>query len=339
LTFLGGFAPVPFFAAAGVTAVLQAGKYRPRSVLLTYLALFLLCFTLNAINSPDYLRPPVIHFDMVSTIAIGACSVYLLEIRFPSRVWLFFWLGLAWYGLHLWLLRLMPASRFPIWAGILLPLTGPFPLFPWLLLFPLGVFAYRVRNGWNLFLALLMVLTFAAVHALGWPLDYRNKWEMSPGYFLLSCALLFGVFFVVRRFTFFRQARFKQPLLFWGQNSLLFLVLHFGTIWLFVGLGLWERVPLFEHFPLAYWLAILLVTSIAMWIAVQAARLNALNAWFDRLWVWGILFALIFAVPALGTRDGLIRWAVIGLGTLAAAFYPRLAGLLKGQRAASAFSD
>jgi hypothetical protein len=336
LTFLGGFAPVPFYAVVGVTAAFQAQRYPPRPVLLNHLFLFLLGFALNGFNSPDFLRPPVIHFDIIQIIAIGSLAVYLVEYYFKPPAWVYLMVGILSFLIKLGLDVILPARDYPLLAGLLLTYSGTFPIFPWIFLFFLGVFAYRLAVPWNLGWTVISAGLFLALALAGFDLDYRSKYDMSVGYFLLSCMLLFGLFFLVRQFRILGRGSAFNPILFFGQNSLLFLFVHFAAI-AFFGLRLqWtDDVHIFKTHPFLFWLFIFLFVWALMALLVAAARIRWLESAFDPLWVWVCLTLLVLTVPLI-PHNGLVRWAEVGLGIIAALYYHRLSLALKGGQAAPA---
>ncbi len=332
LTFLGGFAPVPFYAVVGVTASFQAQKYKPRSVILNYLFLFLFGFALSGFNSPDFMRPPVIHFDIIQIIAIGSLAIYLLEYYLKPSIWVYLILGILSFLIKLGLDVVLPAQNYPLLAGLLLTYSGTFPIFPWLFLFFLGVFAYRIGLQWNLGWTVITVAIYLILALAGFALDYRSKYDMSVGYFLLSCLFLFGLFFLARKFKFFQGQSLFNPLIFFGQNSLLFLFVHFSVIGVFVLRLQWdENIRWFRLYPFLFWGFVALVTWIAMAFLLYAARIKWLEIQFDRIWVWALLTFLVFAVAALIPHKGLVRWSEAGLGIIAALYYHRLGHALKGQ--------
>jgi len=330
LTFLGGFAPVPFYAVVGITALFQARKYPPRPVILNYLILFLLGFALNGFNSPDFMRPPVIHLDIVSIIAIGAVAVYLVEYYFKPPAWVYLILGVISFLVKLGLDILLPAQNYPLLAGILLPYSGTFPIIPWLFLFFMGVYVYRAGWKWNLFWLVVSLLIFTVLSATGFNLDYRSKFDMSAGYFLLSCILLFGLFLVFMSFKIFNKSSALNPILFFGQESLLFLFVHFGAIALFsLQLHWQDRLPLMKHHLFLMWLWIFFVTWVVMILLLYLARVNPLHSIFDRIWVWVLLAALVLTVPLIPNNE-FVRWAAVVLGVIAALHYHQLSRALKG---------
>ncbi|HUH99389.1 MAG TPA: heparan-alpha-glucosaminide N-acetyltransferase domain-containing protein [Anaerolineales bacterium] len=330
LTFLGGFAPVPFYAVVGVTAFFQAQKYLPRPVILNYLVLFFLGFALNGFNSPDFLRPPVIHFDIIQVIAMGALAVYLFERCFKPPVWLYLIVGVLCFLLKPALDVLLPVQDHPLLAGILLPYSGTFPVIPWLFLFFLGAYVYRIGPRWNFSWAAVSTLIFVALAMSGVNLEYRSKFDMSLGYFLLSCILAFALFLVFLNFKVLNRPSPFNPILFFGQNSLLFLFVHFAAIAFFSLQLQWEvKVPLIKHHPFLMWLLIFAVTWITMLILLYLAKINPRRACFDRIWVWVLLVALVWTVPLLPNNE-LVRWTAVGLGTVASLHYHQLSRALKG---------
>ena len=334
LTFLGGFATVPFYAVAGVTATFQAQKYAPRAVTLNYLILFLLGFALNGFNSPDYLRPPVIHFDIIQIIALGSLCVYLLEYYLKPAAWVYLLLALLTFLAKLGLDILLPVQDHPALAGILLPYSGTFPLIPWLFLFFLGAYAYRLGNWWNLGWALLLLGTYWTLVWSGLDLHYRSKYDMSVGYFLLSCMLLFVLYLCARGMALLRDSAGLAPLTFLGRNSLLFLFVHFAAIAFFYLRLQWnENIPLFRATPFLFWLFLLVIVLIVMSGLLRVAGFLLLESYFDRIWVWAVLIALVLGVAAVIPHNGLVRWVESGLGIVAALYYHRLGRALKSVKA------
>src|SRR3990172_9057883 len=252
--FYGGFAPALFFAVSGVTAAFQAARYAPRGVLLAYLFLFLLGFSFNRITDPGFLEE--INFDIIQMIAIGACIVYLLEYYFHLGAWVYLALALlAFSAKFLFLALLQEQIVFGI-SSIFVP-PGVFPVFPWLFLFFLGMYAYRTRNLYNLLLALIAGGLYFFLLSRGVNLDLENKWDMSIGYFLACCMLVLGGFFLVRAISVFQQRRGMELLLFLGTNSLLFLYVHFPLILYLKDRKIQHTVFVINRNPYLFWLLVL----------------------------------------------------------------------------------
>ncbi|MBI3739797.1 MAG: hypothetical protein HY258_12180, partial [Chloroflexi bacterium] len=202
--------------------------------------------------------------------------------------------------------------------------------FPWLFLFFLGVFAYRLSLPWNLGWSVISIAVFVVLSLIGLNLDYRSKYDMSVGYFLLSCLLLFGSFFLARRFEFFQKQTLFNPLIFFGQNSLLFLFVHLVLIGMLSWrLQLDENVRLFRTYPILFWLSIMAITWILMAAFIYSARLPWLEKQFDKIWIWILLTVFVLVIPAILSHNGLIRWTEAGLGVIAALYYHQLARALK----------
>lgn len=332
-TFVGGFAPILFFVVAGVTASFQAQRHPVRSTLLNYLCLFLLGFALNGFHSPDFLLSPVIHFDMISTIALCSVIVYLLEFYARPRLWVWLLLGFLSFVIKWLLAIILPVESHPSLAGVLLPHVGTFPLIPWLFLFLFGVAAYRTGILFNFSLAVLALGTYLVLDTSGFLLDYRNKFDMSVGYFLLACLILFTSFSVIRKFVSVFPPSSKNFLVFLGRNSLLFLFLHFGVIRVLSGrFQLEKQVQLFKQNPAFFWLFILMVTLVVMVFLVYLAQRMPFEKLFHRVWIWIVLIALVLITPLLLRHDGLIRWLEIGFGILGGLYYPHLRHALQGDK-------
>ena len=199
----------------------------------------------------------------------------------------------------------------------------------------LGVYAYRLSLLWDLGWALLLIGTYFLLSRIGFDLNYRSKYDMSVGYFLLSCMLLFGMFLAARGIAISRRTSGLAPLTFLGRNSLLFLFVHFSAIAFFSLRLQWnEEFRLFRAAPFTYWLFILLVVLTAMAVLLRAAQVKWLETTFDRIWAWIALILLIATVAAVIPHNGLVRWTEAGLGILASLYYQRLARVLKPGRPA-----
>src|SRR5262249_17153417 len=111
---------------------------------------------------------------------------------FRPPAWIYLILGILSFVIKLLLDWLMPADQYPILAGLILPYSGTFPVIPWISLFFLGMSAYRAKVMESVAWLGLAITIFLALDALGYPLDYRGKFDMTPGYFLLCCILWFA---------------------------------------------------------------------------------------------------------------------------------------------------
>jgi fucose 4-O-acetylase-like acetyltransferase len=329
LTFVGGFAPVLFFSAAGITAAFQAQKYQTGPVLSNYFFLFFLGFALNGFHSPDYLHTPPVHFDMISNIALCSIIVYLLEHYLKPSTWMYLLMGISCFLIKLGFDLVLPVEGHPWLSGTLLSHVGAFPIFPWLFLYFLGVFAYRISISSNFVWAVTTLTIYLFLGFTGLILDYRSKYDMSVGYFLLSCLLLFVLFSLVRKFAGAYELSSGNILFFLGRNSLLFLFTHFAVIRILSGrLQLEINVMLFKHYPFMFWILILSITLMAMTAFIYASHFTWIQNQFNKIWIWILLVVLVIIIPALLMQDGLIRWAELGLGIIVGLYYQYLRAAL-----------
>ncbi len=324
--FYAGLAPALFFAVSGVTAGFQAERYEPRGVLFSYLFLFLIGFSFNRITDPGFLEE--INFDLLQMIAVGAAIVYLLETWRRPSVWLYLLFACAAYTLKFLVLALLQERVIYGISGILVP-PGIFPVFPWLFLFFLGMFAYRNRNGFNLLLALITGGLLFLLPALNVNLDLENKWNMSLGYFLLACTVLLMIFFIVRAIPVFRQRRGMGWILFLGTNSLLFLYVHFPLILYLKEHNIQRKVLLINQHPYLFWLLVLGLTMLIMLTVNWIAKVKIISSPFRSLPTWIVLSFLVFIVGFGIQNEAWVYWIEIGLGILFALYFPLLVRLLK----------
>jgi hypothetical protein len=330
--FWGGLAPVLFFSVTGVTASFQAARHQPRAVIISYIFLLLLGFSFNRITDPGFLKE--IQFDIIQMIAVGACAIYLLEYYFHPRPWVYLPLGFLAFGAKFGLQYLLNGGIVYGISGIIVP-PGIFPVFPWLFLFFMGLFAYRAANQFNLLLAFGFGGALAILSWLAGPLDFETKWDMSPQYFLACNILLFAGFFLARIIP-SAWLNARNPVVFFGQNSLLFLYVHFPLVLYFKSIKLHRKVDVIFQHPWVFWALVLLVTAIIMLVLIRIAKIKAVSKPFDYLPTWLILTALVFLVGFFAPNEELVYWFEIGLGLLFAMFYPSLAARLKQGKPSSA---
>ncbi len=321
-----GLAPVLFFSAAGVTAAFQSEKYKPRGVLLTYAFLLLLGYSFNRITDPGFLKE--IEFDIIQMIAVGSSVIYLVERYARPPAWMYFVLGILSFALKFILQTFFSGFAMVGFANLIFP-PGIFPIFPWLFLFFFGLFAYRNNNYVNLALVVGFGLILFVMQKMAFPLDIENKWDMSIGYFLVSCILLFATFFLLRLIPFSPQARGLGMLTFLGQNSLLFLYVHFPIILYLKEIHIQVRVRAIAENPYLFWVLTLVLTVLIMYVLLQLPKVRILASMFNNLIVWILLVVLVFAVGLIIRHQPSTYYIEIGLGLLIALFYPRLGNLLK----------
>ena len=330
-TFYGGLAPVMFFGPAAVTASFQVGRHKPRGVLVTYLFLLLIGFSFNRITDVGFLGE--LEMDMLQIIAVGAALIFLLELYVRPRLWVYLLFGVLFFAGKFLVQDLLRGISISGVTNLIAP-PGVFPIFPWLFLFFFGLFAYRVRNVFNLVIAVGCAAAAFLLRELGVTLLIRNKWDMTIGYFLVCAILWFGSVFVLRAVPWFRNARVLSWLSYLGRNSLLFLYVHFPLILYFKEIRNLRTVPVIREYPFLFWLIILALTALIMLLLLRLARWERLASVFDHLAVWILITIAVFAGGLLIQDDDLVYALEVSLGTTAALFFPRLVGILKEKRRA-----
>jgi fucose 4-O-acetylase-like acetyltransferase len=348
----GEFAPVFFFSVAGITGYIQAGKYHPKSVLASYLFLFLLGFSYNGITQRNFYDN--FEIEIIQIVAIGALSVYLVRYALRPAPVIFLAFALVLFAFKIssehfhWLEGMTNTVR-----GIILP-PGTFPLLPWLFLFFMGVFAYHTNNVNNLALAIISIGLFDALTWLSFPLEPSNKWDMSIGNFLINCFLLFASFYLIRRSGFLKNT-FGKPLLqswckyfqrlcanilgmwkvgrrlllFWGTYSLLFLFVHKFVIMVLHKSTILDVLHFLLRSPYIFWFAVLVITSILMKLILDASSKEFIRNIFEDIRAWFALAGLVLLVPFLIGNDKVVYGVEFLLGIVFSIYYPLLRKTLK----------
>lgn len=317
--FWGNLAPALFFSVSGVTASFQARKPL-REMLLLYGFIFLLGFSYSGFLEPNFLGN--FQFEIIQTIALGVLTIYLIERSLHPQPWIYVLLGVAAFGLD----KLLYPLGFEFLEGILIA-PGLFPLLPWLSMFFLGVFAYRIKNLYNLLLFVVLVGSYYFLFGLTVPDVNESKWQFLPEFFIASAAFLFLAFFLVRSLPLLRHATFNALTIFWGVNSLLFLYIHYAFIKFFRLFEVQRNVDVIWKNPWLFWVLILAATTLAMLAITFLARWFALP--FQHPFVWVILLFLIFIAPFVISKPSYIGYFELLLGIAFATFYPRLGKILK----------
>ena len=323
LYMLGEAAPILFFAVAGITACMQAKKYPPKPVLISFSLLFLLGFSYNGITERDFYQNPAI--EIIQIIEFGAALVYIIEYAWKPPPVAYLMIGIGVFSLKL-LIDHEPLLKelFSSPQGLLIP-PGKFPIFPWLFPFFMGPFAYKTRNINNLILAGASFGLVVALKVLSFPLQVGNKWDMSLGYFLLSCIMLFSSLYVVRAFEFFKLENGKRWILFLGEFSLLFLFIHKFVIRSLHRLAASPELYSFLSEPVLFWVATAMFTTILMKLLLKVSQIWHIKDYFQNTRSWLILAILVLSVPAIIENSTAIYFLELTLGTMFAVYY-RLIG-------------
>lgn len=310
LNFLGGLAPVLFFAVSGVTSLFQSRKSM-KTIFVFYVIFALIGLTYNMIIRPHLYAECVC--DIPQIIAIAVIVVVLTEKYLHPIKEFYLISGIGFFLMHFFVTRFIPS--FP--GGQFLFAPGVFPIFPWLFVFFMGVYAYRSMENVNLFcslvsLILLMILHFA--HKIN--LDIYNKFDMSAGYFLLSVFFLFFMFYIGKKLK-FNSFIARNIILYFGKYSLLFLYVHFFVI------------SLFESFKLDIILSYILILAFTLILMKFLIFLNSfIEKAFNNYFIWMSMLVIIFIIPLLKSVS-VIQHICFILGFLFACNYHALSELIR----------
>jgi len=308
--FLGQYAPVLFFAGSGAAMTYQARRRRTLPLVLFYAVFFILGFSYNGLHVSDYWH--VFQSDILQCIALSSIILILLLRVLPAQALLP--LSPIPFLLHVLLQRWGVLGDFFL-RDMLIP-PGIFPLLPWLGFFLLGAGAYRLGDRMKAGVLIGLAALLAALALLDVPLDIRNKWNMSWGYFLVSCAGILLSFLLAR----WGRALQVKPLAALGRYSLLFLYVHFIPVYLLRYFGV--------ETPWIVWPVILAATPLLMlgfvWLNERLWKRMAGHWWF-----WLVLLGSVIGVPYLFRYKIVIHVLSYGIGILFALNYKQLTGLIQ----------
>ena len=311
--FIGQYAPILFFAGSGAAMTYRADKHGTLSILLFYAVFFILGFSYNGLHVSDYWH--VFQSDILQCIALSSIVLILLLRVLPAQAMVA--LAPIPFLLHVLLQRWGVFGDFAL-RDMLIP-PGIFPLLPWLGFFLLGAGIYRMRDWIKAEVFIGVALLLAVLAMMGVHLDVFNKWNMSWGYFLVSCAGTALAFLLAR---WGRDAQIK-PLSELGKYSLLFLYVHFIPVYLLDYFGL--------DAPWIVWPVILAVTPVLM-LAFYRLNEALCKGIAGRWWFWGIVLGMVVAIPYLFRYKIVIHVLSYVAGILFALNYRQLMDLI--QRAA-----
>ncbi|MBV6627187.1 MAG: DUF1624 domain-containing protein [Rivularia sp. (in: Bacteria)] len=322
VTQMSGFAPILFFAVSGVTTTFQIAKNKISNIFVFYFLLALLGISYNAIWRPQNIFDRGIECNILQIIAIGVIIVSLIEYYFkPPKVYYLLFTAVT-FGIHYLFTQILqtPNLIFTHFLFVGDAAGKTFPIFPWVSIFFMGIFAYYIKNYGNLFISLSII--FYSLILLFFHPQYISlvdkKWDMSLVYFLRSSSLLFLSFYIARKYI--RYFSDNNILVWLGKNSLLFLYIHF--------------IPVMFLFPSmkidnAYlvWLSRCLISILIM----QAVKyLNKFIAnYFTNIYVWILMLAVILIIPIILNNLTTIKYLELGVGILFASNYQVLPKLLK----------
>jgi hypothetical protein len=322
LTFLGSFAPVLFFAVSGITADFQARKYPVTGIVATYVMIFLLGLGFAAMVAGNFWV--AFNMDILQIIAVGVLVLYLVQRYLKPGPWFHLGAAVTVFALKFVTDALPRDAWWMAYLDKVLLEPGNFVIIPWLFPFFLGMFCHFAPNRHNLWLAGSAVLALGLIWATGTPLGIDNRWDMSTGYFLFSILLTASSFYIARRIPQDFIARALSSLLWLGKNSLLFLYVHMGLIWLVKTYtqGIWETYLI--------WPVVAVMSITLMWILPALLGRLHVPEMMNRFRSWVALLVLILVAPLVLPGGAPLVLTEFALGLVFALYYASMTQILKG---------
>lgn len=316
LGFIGGLAPVLFFAVSGITAMFQAKK-NMRGMVILYTLFAIVGLSYNLIWRPNL----YVDFasDIFQIIAMGTIITVFLEKYLKPNKWLYFLLAILIFVIHYSTTRNID----PFIGKQLLFAPGTFTLFPWLSMFFLGVFFYKLKPIISLIfsvvfsLILLLLIYFYKLDQIS------QKFDMSIGYFLVSMILVSFSFYISRNI---KETRATKIVTYFGENSLLFLYVNMLLVMVLRNL--------ISNHLIYYVLTISLVYPV---MEISKMLNKYVEKYFYNYLVWVILILVICITPILTSNVIIIKLTGVFIGLFFANNYKKLSvivfNLNKAQRA------
>jgi len=296
-----------FFTASGVTTVFQAER-RPMSFLLLYFTiLFFVGLTFTSVFHPQWIFE--YRIEIVQIIMLGCMSLLLMHRIFKDRWGLYFVAAMVIFGI-----KMVCDIWFPEWRGdgILFPhkdyiiplhervegdppivVTG-FPIFPWLYLFPLGVFCYFAQLKWNYLIAGVCAIFAAGLYYQHGFSPFLNKWDMTVQHFLVVTFITCFIFITIRTVP-TEKLPLNRIAVFWGQNSLTFLYVHLivlNSVGVALALLGAREVPYVQYI----WYVL---SFIATYYAMRWVTKLPTSKWMEKEYPWVLLMLVVFAMPVM----------------------------------------
>jgi hypothetical protein len=310
IVFIGGTAPVIFFAVSGVTATFQSKK-NMISIMIFYIIFALLGLSYNIQWRPALYKD--FASDVPQIIAMSVIIISILEKYVKPSKEAYLTLAIAIFCLHYFVTRYI--QPFPLKVFLFAP--GLFTLIPWLSMFFLGIFAYRARNIINLIAGMISVFIFFILLLLQFKehTNFLDKLNMSGGYFIVSATIIFLAFYLVRVGNKYFNHRIVR---YFGKGSLLFLYVHvFAT-------RIVKEIADFNI--LISWIIVLLITYIGM---LLLGLLNKyIESLFSKLSSWIFMILLICILPFKVSNLNICILTEMILGILFANNYSRILVLI-----------
>lgn len=332
-TQLAGPGTVFFFGTAGITAAMQAQRYPIQSLLPYFGALFFLGSSWNILVHGNLTS--FRYVEIFQIITLGSALMCWLERKGPCSQWILLSLTVLFGGLKFVVEIIAPEFDGFGWlfvANDYIPYyedgsdgkrTFPgFPLFPWLSIFPLGLFCYRASKQLNMIGAALM-LSVVCISTYVFGANPIEKWDTSIPY-LAHCYLYLFLAFWVFDGGRTRTNALGEAFAFTGKHSLVFFFFH----------------------PFALVLGVIVLNLSNVYVAWAAAAILAYlitkgatklrpSPLFSSGWSWVLLGLALFSMPIMDEfidtplTHGLSRLGAAIIGAIIAVNSPLLAELTK----------
>lgn len=321
-----------FFSTAGITAAIQVKRYPAKSLLLYFGVLFALGSCWNILVHGN--MQAFASVEIFQIITLGSALICWLERNGPSSQRTLLLLACLFGGMKYVMDMLAPNFDGGGWlfvANDYVPYHDPdnlgkrsfpgFPLFPWISVFPLGLYCYRATKKQNFIGMIIMVAT--AVLSTYFGSNPIEKWDTSIA-FLAHCYTYIFLSFWIFNGGQTSTNRVGNMFAWTGKNSLTFFFFH--PLALVGGLLVYSISNLYFA-----WASALVF---AYFITKGAIKLKPAKV-FSSAWSWVILGLILFSMPimdelidtpATGTISRLVAFLI---GLILCVNVPKLAELTK----------
>lgn len=314
LDFMGGFAPILFFAASGVTSTFQSKKTSVAAVIIFYVMFAFLGLSWNGLLDPYFWRE-IIPWNILQIIAVGIIVVTLLEKYLKPQRNLYILFSISAFLIDYIINKNLKYA--PAGLSDVLVATARYSMLPWLSMFFAGILAYYMKNNINLIIGGVQLSSLIIIRFLlnNWDINWKSS--MSISYFLLSQSLIFFVFYICRR-----QPQLFSPkniLVYFGQHSLLFFYVHFIISLKFDGINFRQAY--------AVWISTFVLSYIFMKLSQYANKY--IEKFFNNGAIWIVMIVFICITPVILNQPKYVVLIEMALGVLFANNYQSLAKLVK----------
>ena len=322
--FLGGIAPVLFFAVSGVTTTFQSASKSSSLLIIFYIMFAVLGFSYSTIWRPNFWV--AFTFDLFQIIAVGVITVTLIEkILKPGKIF-YFVLSIIVFLIHYCFTQIFQLQPFPFEQLLFSGKIGEysyysFPIFPWVMTFFIGIFAYYIQNYLNLIIGvafLVILIVWKTLHGgnLTSLPDRLDKWNMSVEYFFFSYSFVLLFFYVFRLKINYLQ---NNILIYLGKYSLLFLYVHIVIVEIFEAVNFKQ--------PYLVWVSTFTVSYLLMKVLQYINKY--IEKFFQNFTLWIIMLVSVCIIPLVIPSTNIIIITELTIGILFANNYQSLSKLLK----------